>query len=153
MHDPARWQDSAAFFNPGLNHSGLGVDQLKPQGPLTDCTQVNIDANRTGAVGASFGGYTIYWLMGHDTAGRFKAMIAHCGVFNLESMYLSTEELFFVNWDLGGPYWRSPEVARDYRRFSPSNSRSAALRACVLCPFLICHRTVWTSWAGGAGRR
>jgi len=36
-------------------------------------------------------------------------------------MYLSTEELFFVNWDLGGPYWRSPEVAKDYRRFSPHN--------------------------------
>jgi len=80
-----------------------------------------VDRDRTGAIGASFGGYTIYWLMGHDAQDRFKTMIAHCGVFNLESMYLSTEELFFVNWDLGGPYWRSPEVAKDYRRFSPHN--------------------------------
>ena len=80
-----------------------------------------VDRDRTGAIGASFGGYTIYWLMGHDTEDRFKTMIAHCGVFNLESMYLSTEELFFVNWDLGGPYWRSPEVAKDYKRFSPHN--------------------------------
>ena len=78
-----------------------------------------IDRERTAAVGASFGGYTIYWLMGHDEENRFCAMIAHCGVFHLESMYLSTEELFFVNWDLGGPFWESPEVARDYERFSP----------------------------------
>lgn len=77
-----------------------------------------IDKARSAAVGASFGGYTVYWLMGH-AAGRFACMISHCGVFNLESMYLATEELFFVNWDLGGPYWASEEVAVDYRRFSP----------------------------------
>ena len=77
-----------------------------------------IDRTRVAAVGASFGGYTVYWLMG-NSANRFCAMIAHCGVYNLESMYGSTEELFFVNWDLGGPYWKSPEVAADYARFSP----------------------------------
>ncbi|MEM8710510.1 MAG: prolyl oligopeptidase family serine peptidase, partial [Planctomycetota bacterium] len=77
-----------------------------------------IDKDRTGAIGASFGGYTVYWLMGNHE-DRFKAMIAHCGVFNLESMYGSTEELFFVNHDLGGPYWSSPELQRDYDRFSP----------------------------------
>ncbi len=77
-----------------------------------------IDRERTGAIGASFGGYTVYWLMGNHE-GRFKTMISHCGVFNLESMYGSTEELFFVNWDLGGPYWKSPEVQADYERFSP----------------------------------
>jgi dipeptidyl aminopeptidase/acylaminoacyl peptidase len=71
-----------------------------------------------GAIGASFGGYTIYWMMGHHK-NRFACMIAHCGVFNLESMYGSTEELFFVNWDLGGPYWESPKTQRDYNRFSP----------------------------------
>lgn len=80
-----------------------------------------IDRKRTGAIGASFGGYTIYWLMGHDKEDRFQTMIAHCGVFDLKSMYLSTEELFFVNWDLGGPFWKSPEVAKDYKRFSPSS--------------------------------
>jgi len=77
-----------------------------------------IDPERTAAVGASFGGYTVYWLMGnHDD--RFQTMIAHCGVFNLESMYGSTEELFFVNWDLGGPYWKNASVKKDYDRFSP----------------------------------
>jgi len=78
-----------------------------------------IDRDRTAAVGASFGGYTIYWLMGHDQEDRFKAMIAHCGVFHLESMYGSTEELFFVNWDLGGPYWASAETAARYAAHSP----------------------------------
>ncbi len=77
-----------------------------------------IDRTRVAAVGASFGGYTVYWLMG-NAANRFCAMIAHCGVYNLESMYGSTEELFFVNWDLGGPYWKSLEVADEYRQFSP----------------------------------
>ncbi|MCC6669850.1 MAG: S9 family peptidase [Planctomycetes bacterium] len=78
-----------------------------------------VDRRRTAAVGASFGGYTIYWLMGNDDKERFCAMIAHCGVFNLESMYHATEELFFVDWDLGGPYWKSPEVRERYERFSP----------------------------------
>ncbi len=81
-------------------------------------TEPYVDARRVGAVGASFGGYTVYWLMGHDE-GRFAAMIAHCGVFNLESMYGSTEELFFVNWDLGGPYWKSAALRERYDRFSP----------------------------------
>ena len=77
-----------------------------------------IDRKRVAAIGASFGGYTVYWLMG-NSGSRFCAMIAHCGVFNLESMYGSTEELFFVNWDLGGPYWRSEAIAEQYRLFSP----------------------------------
>jgi dipeptidyl aminopeptidase/acylaminoacyl peptidase len=77
-----------------------------------------IDRKRSAAVGASFGGYTVYWLMG-NAGDRFAAMIAHCGVFNLESMYLSTEELFFVDWDLGGPFWKDDAVAELYRRFSP----------------------------------
>jgi dipeptidyl aminopeptidase/acylaminoacyl peptidase len=77
-----------------------------------------IDRKRVAAVGASFGGYTVYWLMGNSD-DRFCAMISHCGVFNLESMYGSTEELFFVNWDLGGPYWKSPEIAEEYQQFSP----------------------------------
>lgn len=77
-----------------------------------------IDRKRVAAVGASFGGYTVYWLMG-NAENRFCSMIAHCGVFNLESMYGSTEELFFVNWDLGGPYWKNDEVAAKYQEFSP----------------------------------
>jgi dipeptidyl aminopeptidase/acylaminoacyl peptidase len=77
-----------------------------------------IDRDRVAAVGASFGGYTVYWLMG-NARDRFCAMVSHCGVFNLESMYGSTEELFFVNFDLGGPYWSSSTAAEAYARFSP----------------------------------
>lgn len=80
--------------------------------------QSYVDRDKTAAIGASFGGYTVYWLMG-NSGDRFKCMIAHCGVFNLESMYGSTEELFFVDWDLGGPYWESPSIKKDYERFSP----------------------------------
>ncbi|HBE70467.1 MAG TPA: peptidase S9 [Planctomycetaceae bacterium] len=79
-----------------------------------------IDRKRVAAIGASFGGYTVYWLMG-NAENRFCSMIAHCGVFNLESMYGSTEELFFVNWDLGGPYWKSADIAKKYDQFSPHN--------------------------------
>ena len=77
-----------------------------------------IDKKKCAAIGASFGGYTVYWLMGNHR-DRFCSMIAHCGVFNLESMYGSTEELFFVNWDLGGPYWKSDKIQDDYNKFSP----------------------------------
>lgn len=80
--------------------------------------QPYVDAKRVAAIGASFGGYTVYWLMG-NSQDRFACMISHCGVFNLESMYGSTEELFFVNWDLGGPYWKSDSIAAKYFQFSP----------------------------------
>lgn len=63
-----------------------------------------VDSDRLGCVGASFGGYSVYWMAGHHDK-RFKAFIAHDGMFNLEQQYLETEEMFFVNWDLGGPYW------------------------------------------------
>lgn len=77
-----------------------------------------IDAQRMAAVGASFGGYSVYWLMGNHQ-DRFRCMIAHAGVFNLESMYGATEEIWFSNWDLGGPYWAGPHVQEAYDRFSP----------------------------------
>ena len=63
-----------------------------------------VDKERLGAVGASYGGYSVYYLAGIHK-NRFKTFIAHCGVFNLESMYGTTEEVFFPNWDTGGPYW------------------------------------------------
>lgn len=63
-----------------------------------------VDNTRLGAVGASFGGFSVYWLAGHHD-GRFKALIAHDGMFNLDAQYLETEEMWFVNWDLGGPFW------------------------------------------------
>ncbi len=77
-----------------------------------------VDPKRTAAVGASFGGYSVYWLMGNG-GDRFACMISHCGVFNLESMYLSTEEQWFVDWDLGGPFWTGAEQEAAYRRHSP----------------------------------
>ncbi len=67
-----------------------------------------VDEERLGAVGASYGGYSVFYLAGiHD--GRFKALIAHCGMFNIESWYGSTEELWFPNKDIGGPYWEDPK--------------------------------------------
>jgi dipeptidyl aminopeptidase/acylaminoacyl peptidase len=65
-----------------------------------------IDAKRMGAVGASYGGFSVFYLAGvHE--GRFKAFVAHCGVFNFESEYGSTEELWFNDKDYGGPYWKN----------------------------------------------
>ncbi|WP_025892262.1 alpha/beta hydrolase family protein [Phocaeicola barnesiae] len=74
-----------------------------------------VDKDRLGCVGASFGGYSVYWLAGHHNK-RFKAFIAHDGFFNMEQQYLETEELWFTNWDLGGPYWdkQNPAVQRSY---------------------------------------
>lgn len=63
-----------------------------------------VDADRLGCVGASFGGYSVYWLAGHHNK-RFKAFIAHDGIFNMEQQYLETEEMWFANWDMGGAYW------------------------------------------------
>lgn len=63
-----------------------------------------INSKRLGAVGASYGGFTVYWLAGHHE-NRFKAFIAHDGMFNMESAYLETEEQWFPNFDNGGPYW------------------------------------------------
>jgi dipeptidyl aminopeptidase/acylaminoacyl peptidase len=76
-----------------------------------------VDRNRLGAVGASFGGYSVFWLAGHHE-GRFKTFIAHDGVFNLESMYGATEEIFFPTFDLKGAYWDQP-TPPDYAAFSP----------------------------------
>ena len=63
-----------------------------------------IDKDRLGCVGASFGGFSVYWLAGHHDK-RFKAFIAHDGIFNMEMQYLETEEMWFANWDMGGAYW------------------------------------------------
>ncbi|MBQ6069344.1 MAG: S9 family peptidase [Bacteroidales bacterium] len=74
-----------------------------------------IDANRIGACGASFGAYSIYWLAGHNENHRFKAFLAHNGMFNFEQQCLETEEYWFTNWDLGGPYWeKNAKTAHSY---------------------------------------
>ncbi len=78
-----------------------------------------VDADRLGAVGASYGGFSVYWLAGHHNK-RFKAFISHDGIFNLEQQYLETEEMWFANWDLGGPYWdKSNKVAQRSYANSP----------------------------------
>lgn len=63
-----------------------------------------IDTEHIGAVGASYGGFSVYWLAGHHE-GRFAALIAHAGIFNFEAQYLETEEMWFVNHDFGGAFW------------------------------------------------
>ena len=63
-----------------------------------------VDKDHLGCVGASFGGFSVYWLAGHHNK-RFKAFIAHDGIFNIEQQYLETEEMWFANWDMGGSYW------------------------------------------------
>jgi dipeptidyl aminopeptidase/acylaminoacyl peptidase len=63
-----------------------------------------VDEHHIGAVGASYGGFSVYWLAGHHE-GRFAALIAHAGIFNIEAQYLETEEMWFANWDMGGAYW------------------------------------------------
>lgn len=81
-----------------------------------------VDTKRLGAVGASYGGYSVFYLAGMHNK-RFKTFIAHDGVFNLQSMYGTTEEVFFSNWDAGGPYWERSNAAaqKTYTQFNPVN--------------------------------
>lgn len=81
-----------------------------------------VDKNRLGCVGASYGGYSAFMLAGiHNN--RFKSFIAHDGIFDMRSMYGTTEEMFFVNWDWGGPYWDKRNLAaqKSYNEFNPIN--------------------------------
>ena len=81
-----------------------------------------VDKERLGCIGASYGGYSCFYLAGiHEK--RFKSFIAHDGIFNWRSMYGTTEEMFFVNWDLGGNYWdKSNKIAqRSFNEFNPVN--------------------------------
>jgi dipeptidyl aminopeptidase/acylaminoacyl peptidase len=80
-----------------------------------------VNKDKLGCIGASYGGFSVYWLAGNHHK-RFKAFIAHDGMFDLESQYLATEEMWFVNWDLGGPFWdKNNKVAQ--RSFANSPSR------------------------------
>ena len=81
-----------------------------------------VDKSRLGCVGASYGGYSVFYLAGiHNN--RFKTFIAHDGVFNTQSMFGTTEEVFFNNWDFGGPYWEKDNAAaqKTYTTFNPIN--------------------------------
>ncbi|WP_347066831.1 S9 family peptidase [Flavobacterium sp. WV_118_3] len=79
-----------------------------------------VDKTRLGAVGASYGGYSVFYLAGIHK-NRFKTFISHCGVYNLESMYGTTEEVFFNNWDHGGAYWETNNsvAQKAYTQFNP----------------------------------
>jgi len=81
-----------------------------------------VDKNRLGCVGASYGGYSVYMLAGMHKK-RFKTFIAHDGIFDFRSMYGTTEEMWFPNWDYGGAYWDKDNAAaqKSYKEFSPSN--------------------------------
>jgi dipeptidyl aminopeptidase/acylaminoacyl peptidase len=81
-----------------------------------------VDKSRLGCIGASYGGYSVYYLAGiHNN--RFKTFISHDGVFNTQSMFGTTEEVFFNNWDFGGPYWdkNNSDAQKAYNQFNPIN--------------------------------
>lgn len=105
-------QISGDYAGQNINDYYSAIDAVKKE-PY-------VDANRLGALGASYGAYSIYYMAGTHNK-RFKAFSAHCGMFNLESMYGTTEEKFFVNYDLGGAYWeRGDKISRTYDK-SPHN--------------------------------
>jgi dipeptidyl aminopeptidase/acylaminoacyl peptidase len=81
-----------------------------------------VDKSRLGCIGASYGGYSVFYLAGIHQK-RFKSFIAHAGVFDLKSMYGTTEELFFTNFDMGGAYWEKDNAAaqKSYAEFNPSD--------------------------------
>ncbi|PIP55254.1 MAG: peptidase S9 [Bacteroidetes bacterium CG23_combo_of_CG06-09_8_20_14_all_32_9] len=107
------WNDQIAGDYAGQNMKDYlsAIDEVKKES--------YIDAEHIGCIGASYGAYSVYWLAGHHEK-RFKAFIAHCGMFNLESQYAETEEEFFTNHDLGGPFWaQNNKVAQNTYANSP----------------------------------
>jgi dipeptidyl aminopeptidase/acylaminoacyl peptidase len=78
-----------------------------------------VDETRLGCTGASYGGFSVYWLAGNHNK-RFKAFWAHAGIFNMEAEYLETDEMWFPNWDCGGPFWdKSNKIAQNSFANSP----------------------------------
>ena len=103
------------------------------------------DADKLAAVGASFGGYSVYYLAGHHDK-RFKCFIAHCGIFNCESMYGETEEMWFADWDYGGPYYgdkNTPGLTKnEYKKPMPNGSYTDSPHKSVAkwdTPILVIH--------------
>lgn len=110
------WNEQISKDWGGLNMQ----DYLSAIDAMAEEPYVNL--NGLGVVGASYGGYSVFRLAGiHD--GRFSSFIAHAGIFNLRSMYGTTEELFFANWDLGGAYWdyMNQDAQRSFNKFDPSS--------------------------------
>lgn len=94
----------------------------------------DVDPSRMMCAGASYGGYMVNWIAVHT--GRFRALVTHCGIWNLESMYGATDELWFADWELGGPPWQDPKPP-DYERFSPHHL--AAQLGQYRTPHLVIH--------------
>ena len=111
----SEWNAQISKDYPGQNMADYlaAVDDLKKE-PY-------IDAARIGATGASYGGFSIYYLAGHHE-GRFAALLAHAGIFNMEAQYLETEEMWFANWDMGGAFWEKDNAAAQ-RTFANSPHR------------------------------
>ncbi|MCK5068018.1 MAG: S9 family peptidase, partial [Bacteroidales bacterium] len=103
------WTDQISKDNSGQAMQDLlsAIDILKEE-PF-------IDEERLGSIGASFGGFSVFWLAGNHQ-NRFKAFIAHCGVFNSEMEYMTTDEMFFDNWEKGGAPWEkdNPAAMKSY---------------------------------------
>lgn len=83
------------------------------------CKESYVDKEHLGAVGASFGGYSVYWLAGNHNK-RFKAFIAHDGIYNTQQQYVETEELWFPNWDMGKAPWYKDEQGKMQKVFETS---------------------------------
>jgi dipeptidyl aminopeptidase/acylaminoacyl peptidase len=87
-----------------------GLDAALLKNPWLDSTKMT-------AAGGSYGGYMVNWIAGHTN--RFKALVSHAGVFNLEAMQGATEEQWFTDAEFGGPWWKEEAMATQYRKFSP----------------------------------
>ncbi len=115
------WNEQISGDYPGQNMRDYlaAVDDMKKES--------YIDPARIGATGASYGGFSVYWLAGnHDK--RFAALLAHAGIFNMEAQYLETEEMWFANWDMGGGAWNAPKDATeapDYGAFWRKDNATA----------------------------
>ena len=110
------WEEQLSKDYPGQNMRDYlsAVDYMKANEPA-------IDPARIGATGASYGGFSVYWLAGnHDK--RFAALLAHAGIFNTEAQYLETEEMWFANWDMGGAFWDKDNAVAQ-RTFATSPHR------------------------------
>jgi len=109
------WEEQISKDYPGQNMRDYlsAIDYMKKE-PY-------IDAKHVGATGASYGGFSTYWLAGNHE-GRFAAFFAHAGIFNTEAQYLETEEMWFANWDMGGAYWDKSNAAAQ-RTFAMSPHR------------------------------
>ena len=109
------WLEQISKDYPGQNMKDYlaAVDYMK-QEPY-------IDGEHIGATGASYGGFSIYWLAGNHEH-RFAALLAHAGIFNMEAQYLETEEMWFANWDMGGAFWEKDNAIAQ-RTFANSPHR------------------------------